>query len=114
MANEPSVFALIRASRCFNCDCKLVPGAIVRLQNGHDEREVLCQTCAGLQAFTVVPAGNAQVTRLAKKYSADRYLVMKWSELWKCYERQGLLVQTQAIERIETELGIKISRSPEP
>jgi hypothetical protein len=108
VVNEASVFALIRASRCFNCDRKLEPGVIVKLKNDRDEREVLCQACSGLQAFAVVAAGNAQVTRLAKKYSPTRYLVMKWSELWKCYERQGLLVERAAVEKIEAELGIKI------
>jgi hypothetical protein len=108
---EPSVFSLARASRCYNCDGKLAPGTIVKLDNAYQdarEREVLCQSCAGLATFSQLPAGNAQATRLAKKYSPQRYLVMRWSELWKCYERQGLLVETQAIKRIETELGIKI------
>jgi hypothetical protein len=108
VAKEPSVFALIRQSRCYNCDRKLEPAEIVKLQNGVDEREVLCRSCAGLENFVAVPAGNAQVTRLAKKYSPIRYVIMKWSQLWKCYERQGLLVEQQAAEKIEAELGIKI------
>ena len=97
----PSVYSLSNPARCYNCDAKLAAGAIVELRQKDDEREVLCAQCAGLQDFEVLPAGNAKWTRSAPKHSPNYYVVLKWSSLWKCYERQGLLVQKDSIEKIK-------------
>lgn len=103
----PPVYLLTRASRCYNCDAKLEPKSIVQLKQGEDEREVLCRKCAGLDALEFLRSGNTKVTQLAKKYSGRTFVVMQWSELWKCYERQGLLLESQAIDRAENELSVK-------
>lgn len=100
---ENEVYALSRASRCHGCDVKLEPGAIVQLSYKDDEKEAFCQKCAGLADFVLVPSGNAKVTRLAKKYAARFFVVKRWSELWKCYERQGLLTPAEALERARQE-----------
>jgi len=97
------VFALSRPSRCYACDKKLLVDEIVRLKESGDEAEVLCCTCAGLDAFALVPKGNAKITRLAKKYSQVHYAVVKWSELWKCYERIGILAEKPALEQARKE-----------
>jgi hypothetical protein len=99
----PNVYSLSTQSRCYACDSKLPPGAIVKLQNSKDEREVLCQNCAGLNNFIQLPAGNAKLSRLAPKYSPTYYVILKWSQLWKCYERQGLLIEKSALARLEQE-----------
>lgn len=70
-----------------------------------DEREVFCRKCAGLEEMEVLRSGNAQITRLAKKYSSRHFVVLKWSELWKTYERQGLLVETDALKQAREEAG---------
>jgi hypothetical protein len=70
---------------------------IVKLKNSGDESEVLCSPCAGLELFALVPKGNAKVTRLAKKYSKIHYSVVKWSALWKSYERIGILAEKSAL-----------------
>ena len=100
---DPVVYALNKASRCYHCDARLEKDALARLQEGKDEQEVLCGKCAELDGLELLPGGNAQLTRLAKKYSKTRFVVVKWSELWKCYERQGLLLEPQAIERARKE-----------
>lgn len=102
-ANEEVVFALSRASRCHGCDTKLEKGEIVKLTRHEDEKEAFCQKCAGLVGFELVPSGNAKITRLAKKYSSPYFIVMRWSELWKCYERQGLLAQNAAVAQAKAE-----------
>lgn len=106
-----SVFELVRASRCYNCDQKLLPGALVMLvkseteENLSDqEKEVFCQVCAGLSEMEVVKSGNAKLTRLAKKYSKTFYVIVKWSELWKTYERQGILAEKSAIAKAQQEI----------
>lgn len=103
----PAVYLLTRASRCYNCDSKLEAKSIVQLKQSEDEREVLCRKCAGLDSLEFLGSGNTKITQLAKKYSTKTYVVMQWSELWKCYERQGLLLESPAIDKAETELGLK-------
>lgn len=98
------VYALARASRCFHCDKKLEIGSIVRLQNLENDREVQCQSCAGLEHFGVVRSGNTKLTNLAKKYCKHHFVIMQWSELWKTYERKGILVEQSALTKAETEL----------
>ncbi len=79
---------------------KLVVDDIVKLNTKNDEeKEVLCRKCAGLDGLEILRSGNAQITRLAKKYSTQHYVILKWSELWKTYERQGLLVEADALSR---------------
>lgn len=105
------VYALSRASRCYNCDRKLAAGEIVRLQSGNEETEVLCRTCAQLDSLEVLPSGNAAITRLAAKYSPVSFTVLRWSELWKCYERLGILVSPESIDRAEQDTGTKLTSS---
>lgn len=112
--NNDSVFALTRPSRCYSCDGKQTPGDLVRLKEGQDELEVLCGHCAGLDSFAIVPAGNAKMTRLAKKQASACYIILKWSELWKTYERQGLLIDAEAAVKIEKETGAKFVRLQRP
>lgn len=102
-SKDPSVFALSRSSRCFSCDKKLAVNDLVQLEPKDDDNEVFCLTCAKLDHLQVLPSGNAKITRLAKKYSQTRFLIMKWSDTWKCYERQGLLVEAAALERARKE-----------
>jgi len=105
----PKAYLLLKPSRCYQCDTAQASGSLVKLQDNQDEREVLCRQCAGLQDWSLLPAGNAAATRLGAKYCTDHYVVVRWSELWKCYERQGLLVQPGILERIEGELGVKLT-----
>lgn len=100
---DPVVYELSKPSRCFNCDARLAAGDIVKLKVADEEREVMCSRCAGLDGFEKLPSGNAVLTRLGSKYSSVRYVVMRWSELWKCYERQGILLEKPALERARKE-----------
>jgi len=47
--------------------------------------------------------GDAAVTRRARKHSTLAAVVLKWSQARKRYERQGLLVESQALEQVENE-----------
>jgi hypothetical protein len=62
-----------------------------------------CLTCADLDHLTFLPPGDATLTRRARKYSTLAAVVLKWSRARKQYERQGLLVEEQALERAEAE-----------
>jgi hypothetical protein len=95
------VYELFRASRCFRCDAKLNPGDLAKLVNAENDREVLCRKCGGFDSLQMLRSGNAKVTKLASRLSASKYVVLKWSELWKTYERVGLLLEASAIAEAE-------------
>lgn len=101
----PVVYALSKAARCYGCDNKLETDSIVKLEQGKDEQEVLCSNCSGLKDFVLLQAGNAELTRAVKKLSASTFVVMKWSELWKCYERKGLYVERSALETAKEQVA---------
>src|SRR3979411_1619397 len=48
-------------------------------------------------------SGDAALTRRAAKHSKLKAVVLRWSGTRKRYERQGVLAETEAIERAETE-----------
>lgn len=102
---DAHVYSIVRASRCHNCDRKLEPTAIVKLISKEEDREVLCDKCSGFETLEFLPGGNAKITQLAKKASSRFFVVLKWSELWKTYERQGLLVESSAIDEAESVAG---------
>jgi hypothetical protein len=100
-----AVYVLTRASRCHNCDKKLTRGDVVKLNSIEDDTEALCQSCAQLDAYVLVPKGRAQITRLATKYSKTSYVVLQWDETWKAYNRVGILAEPDAVSRAEKEIS---------
>jgi hypothetical protein len=63
----------------------------------------LCLACADLDHLVFLPSGQPALTRRAGKYSVLAAVVLKWSRARKRYERQGLLVQEDALRRAEEE-----------
>jgi hypothetical protein len=61
----------------------------------------LCMTCADMDHLDYLPAGDAALTRRAKKASGLSAVVVRWSRARKRYERQGLLVEEAALELAE-------------
>jgi len=64
-------------------------------------RGALCLICADLDHLTFLSSGDAALTRRARKYSTLAAVVLKWSHARRRYERQGLLVEEQALQRAE-------------
>jgi hypothetical protein len=64
-----------------------------------------CLACMGIADLGFLAAGNAQLTRIAKKKSARYAVVVKFSRARKRYERQGLLLEPSAIRAAKRELG---------
>lgn len=64
---------------------------------------VLCLTCAGLDHLILLERGDAALTRRASKHSSLRAVVVRFSRARGRYERQGILVDSNALERAETE-----------
>ena len=62
----------------------------------------LCLTCADLDHLVFLPAGDATLTRRARKASRLSAVVVRFSRARKRYERQGILVEEQALQDAET------------
>lgn len=61
----------------------------------------LCLVCADLDHLAYLPAGDATLTRRAKKGSGLSAVVVRFSRSRKRYERQGVLVEKQALAEAE-------------
>jgi hypothetical protein len=98
--DDLKVFISSRDSTCDECHEKLGRHAWILLTG---ERGALCLACADLHHLAFLPSGNAALTRRAKKHSRLHAVVLKWSAARKRYERQGLLVEEEALANAETE-----------
>lgn len=60
-----------------------------------------CLRCVGLADLAFLPAGDALLTRRVKARSARHAVVVRFSKSRKRYERQGLLVEPEALREAE-------------
>jgi hypothetical protein len=61
----------------------------------------LCLTCADLDHLVYLPAGDAALTRRARAESCLSAVVVRFSRARKRYERQGILVEEEALQAAE-------------
>jgi hypothetical protein len=61
----------------------------------------ICLACADLDHLAFLLAGDATLTRRAKKASALSAVVVRFARARKRYERQGILVEQEALELAE-------------
>jgi hypothetical protein len=61
----------------------------------------LCLSCADLDQSVFLPAGDAALTRRAKKASGLTAVVVRFSRSGRRYERQGILVEEDALAQAE-------------
>jgi hypothetical protein len=99
-SDELKVFISNRESICSECNENLGHHAWIFLNR---QKGALCLSCADLDHLEFLPAGNTALTVRAKKYSGLYAVVLKWSLARKRYERQGLLVEQEALEKAEQE-----------
>jgi len=97
---ELKVFISHRESTCGECGENLGSKAWITLAG---EKGALCLACADLDHLLFLPSGNVALTRRARKHSTLAAVVLKWSRARKRYERQGLLVEAQGLEKAEEE-----------
>lgn len=98
--SDLKVFITTRGSSCGECGEDLGRKAWITLEK---DRGALCLSCADLDHLVFLPSGDAALTRRARKHSMLSAVVLKWSRARKRYERQGLLVEDQALEQAERE-----------
>jgi hypothetical protein len=94
------VFISSRESTCDECREDLGTKAWITLIG---EGRACCLDCADLGHLLFLPAGDAALTRRARKHSTLAAVVLKWSRTRERYERQGLLVEEAALARAEAE-----------
>jgi len=97
---ELKVFITTTDATCPDCGERLGHGAWITLV---ENKGAFCLSCADLDHLTFLPSGDAALTRRARKHSTLSAVVLKWSRARKQYERQGLLVQAEALEQVEQE-----------
>jgi hypothetical protein len=68
-----------------------------------EEPGPVCMACADLDHLVFLAAGDAALTRRARKSSGLSAVVVRFSRARKRYERQGVLVDEAALEQAETE-----------
>jgi hypothetical protein len=89
---------VVQPAKDFTCaDCGEAHGDLLIM----DDAGPLCMTCADMDHLVFLPAGDAALTRRAKKASKLSAVVVHWSKSRKRYERQGLLVEETALEQAE-------------
>ena len=98
--SELTVFITTGESSCSECGEDLGRKAWITLVEG---KGALCLACADLDHLLFLPAGDAALTRRARKHSTLSAVVLRWSRARKRYERQGLLVEAEGLEQAEQE-----------
>ena len=86
-------------AKCSECGVEITPGELLFLE----QQQPLCVGCADLDHLVFLPAGDTAMTRRAKKHSALSAVVVKFNRSRKRYERQGLLVSSEALAQAEDE-----------
>ncbi|MBN2392827.1 MAG: DUF2293 domain-containing protein [Anaerolineae bacterium] len=98
--NAIKVFISHRDSTCGECGENLGNKAWITLLK---DKGALCLSCADLDHLVFLPAGDAALTRRARKLATLSAVVLEWSRSRKRYERQGLLVEEEALQAAEAE-----------
>jgi len=98
--NDIKVFISHRDSKCDECGEELGRQAWITLE---ENKGALCLACADLDELVFLPTGDAALTRRSKKYSTLSAVVLKFSKARGRYERQGLLVEEDALAQAEAE-----------
>lgn len=88
------VISPVKDWRCTNCEGT---GDLLIMEGDGP----LCMTCADLDHLVFLPSGDAAITRRAKKASRLSAVVVRFSRTRKRYERQGLLVEEDALAAAE-------------
>lgn len=99
-SGQLTVFITVRESSCDECGQNLERSPWITLTG---ERLALCLQCADLDHLVFLPSGDAALTRRARRRSVLSAVVVRWSRARNRYERQGVLVEAEALERAEAE-----------
>jgi hypothetical protein len=89
---------VIEALKDFTCAVCRAQGAGLLIM---EDPGPVCMACADLDDLLFLASGDAALTRRARAASGLSAIVVRFSRARKRYERQGILVEEQALERAE-------------
>ncbi|MFJ8956648.1 DUF2293 domain-containing protein [Streptomyces sp. NPDC102381] len=95
VARSPLVFQPVKRKRCGAC--RRGPLGLLTLEGGQPR----CLDCADLGHLVFLPRGDTALTRRAREESALSAVVVRFHRRRGRYERQGVLVEEQALARAE-------------
>jgi hypothetical protein len=89
---------VIAATRAWTCaECSAADGGLLRMDGGVP----VCLTCCDLDHLVYLQRGDTALTRRARSGSTLSAVVVRWSRTRRRYERQGVLVEPEALDRAE-------------
>ncbi len=102
LEEEPElvVFWTVSDFSCSKCKEELQKGRFLLMEGENS----LCLNCVALDHLVFLPQGNPKLTRRANKYSSKSVVVVRFSKSRKRYERQGILVEPEALQKAESEV----------
>jgi len=101
-SQEVVVYSVLRDCQCSQCQQELPQGSLLTIHDGQS----LCLRCAGMDHLTFLLAGNTALTRRAKMRSKLWAVVVRFSRARRRYERQGLLVEEEAVALAQEECRV--------
>ncbi|HUT53486.1 MAG TPA: DUF2293 domain-containing protein [bacterium] len=93
------VFMIVQDRNCSRCGGDMPRGSMA-FNRGEEH---LCLKCAGMDHLVFLPRGNMALSRRARKYSSTSAVVVRFARARRRYERQGVLVEEEALARAEKE-----------
>jgi hypothetical protein len=100
--NQPDLVVIQPLNRDWKCHrCGGTGGFLIMEEPGP-----CCLVCANLDTLEFLPAGDAALTRRARQHSQRYAVVVRFSQARKHYERQGILIEPEALRHARSELSI--------
>ena len=87
--------------KCNICRAPISKGKLFVSEN--ENKKGTCLNCSPFSNYTLLPSGDAAMTRRSKKHSELCGIVLEWNQRRKRYERRGQFVELEAIERSKKE-----------
>lgn len=96
-ASKPPELIVVEPLKAFTCHACGGSGELLVMEDAGP----LCLACADLDELEFLPAGDAALTRRAKKASGLSAVVIRWNSRRKRYDRLGILVEEAALREAE-------------
>jgi hypothetical protein len=96
--SRPPDLVVVSAVKDWTCSlCGMAEGGWLTMEDSGP----VCMSCADMDHLVFLPSGDAALTRRAKKASRLSAVVVRFSRARGRYERQGILVEEDALARAE-------------
>lgn len=98
--SRPPDLVVVSPVKDWTCSvCASTSGGLLLME----DEGPLCMACADMDERVFLPSGDAALTRRAKRASRLSAVVVRFSRARGRYERQGILVEEDALEQAEAE-----------